>query len=293
MCCWLSLRPMKIFRFLLSKTFAANVLLAAMVLIVGYFLLRWSLSSLTHHNETIEVPDLAGLHMDDAATVLKESGLEMEILDSSEFNNSYDGHEVWVQYPRAGAQVKAGRPIRLTVNPVREPLIALPSLIEKTRRRAIFDLKSKGFIVGDLSYVPYIGKDVVVKVLLGKKEVAAGTYFPKGTRFNLVLGGGLSEEKVRVPNLARLTMDEAIESLMANSLNLGLAIWELPPEATAADSLRAKVYKQVPGIDYALGLRMGAEVDIWLTTDSTKWPVDTLGLNSLDTAQVLIDNADE
>lgn len=257
-----------------------------------YFILRWSLDKVTRHDMSIEVPDLSGLHIDDAETVLKEVGLEMEILDSSEFNNAYEGHQVWIQYPMALSKVKIGRPIQLTINPVREPLIALPNLIEKTRRRAIFDLKSKGFLVGDLSYVPYIGKDVVVKVLLKKEETQVGKLYPKGTKFDLVLGGGLSQEKVKVPYLARLSMTEAYELLLANSLNLGLTIWELPEEPTAEDSASARVFKQEPKSDYEYGVRMGSDIDIWLTSDSTKWPSDTLGIQYTDSLYIPIDNSD-
>ena len=276
---------MKGLRFLMSKTFWANLVLALVLLSVLYLGLKWTLNTITLHDETIEVPDLAGLQMEDARTVLEERKLEFEILDSSEFNNAYEGHAIWLQYPRAGAKVKRGRPIQLTINPIREPLIVLPELVERTKRRAIFDLHSKGFEVGELTYVPYIGKDVVVEVRHKGKEAKANSLFPKGSVFDLIVGGGLSDEKVMVPYLLRSTLEEAEERLLANSLNLGLVVWDISDDVEL-DSSNARVYKQQPQAGGEFGLRLGSDVDIWLTNDSTKWPVDTLvdmdmGLDSL------------
>lgn len=266
-------------RFVLSKTFLANALLAILGFVAAYFILRWSLDMATHHEQKIEVPDLAGLNYLDAQVVLEEQKLNFEILDSSEFNNAYEGHAVWVQYPKAGSFVKEGRPIRLTINPTKEPLIELPDLIERTKRRAVYDLRTKGFRVGELTYVPYIGKDVVVKVLLKGKEVKGPGLFPKGTQFDLVLGGGLSSEKVIVPWLARKTFAEAEESLLANSLNLGVVFWELDTlNKEEIDSNAARVYRQDPEVNTNFGVPMGSSVDLWLTDDSTKWPIDTLSI---------------
>ncbi len=106
-------------------------MLGTTALVLIFFLLRWSLDSYTFHDKQIEVPSLIGLDLEETQIVTAEQKLNWEVLDSSEYNYAFGDSEVWDQYPRAGSRVKEGRAIKLTVNPVREPMIQLPDLIEK------------------------------------------------------------------------------------------------------------------------------------------------------------------
>ncbi len=80
-------------------------------------------------------------------------------------------------------------------------------------------------------------------------------------------------------------MEEAQTKLALSSLNLGVVFFY----ADVLDSASAVVYKQSPAPTTAPSLKLGSDVDIWLTSDYTKIendsllylpPADTLGLDT-------------
>ncbi len=263
---------MKLIQFLKSKTFWANAIIAVVVLLLLFWGLNVGLKNFTRHGENVKVPDLSGLSYNESIEKLAELDLVGEILDTAEFNTSYPRNSIIDQYPYAGSMVKVGRSIRLTVNPEKARKIELPQLIEKTKRRAIYDLESKGFVVGALSYVPYIGKDVVVEMKVSGKKVLPGEKFEKGTKVDLVLGEGLGDQKIIMPYLRFLSLEKTKELLLAYSLNLGSVGYD--PDLI--DTASALVYKQYPNPSLKPVINPGAEVDIWLTDDYTKIPNDSL-----------------
>lgn len=263
---------MKLFRFLKSKTFWANLVVAIIVCVLIFWGVNAWLDSYTRHGENVKVPTLTRLSYQEALEKLEEQELIGEILDTSEFTTEYPRGSVIEQYPEAGSLVKEGRSIRLTINPGKPRKIEMPQLIEKTKRRAIYDLESKGFEVGELSYVPYIGKDVVVDLKVNGKSVKEKEKFDKGTVVNLVLGQGLGDTKIKMPYLRFLTLEEAKDLLLETSLNLGSVGYD--PDLQ--DTSLALVYKQYPNPSLKASVSVGAEVDIWLTDDYTKIPNDSL-----------------
>lgn len=263
---------MKLLRFLFSRTFVANLILALILsgVIIGG--IAYFLNAYTRHGEYIEVPDLKELALVEVEQVLTPHQLEYEVIDSSEYDPSFPRGAVINQYPEAGHAVKAGRSIRLTLNPLQPRKITVPNLIEKTKRRAIYDLESKGFVVGELSYVPYIGKDVVVDIKIDGRSLERNEEFQKGTVIDLVLGEGLGNTFIKVPYLRFLNAQEAEAKLKSASLNIGSLIYDEEVE----DSTLALVYRQSPAPSLEPQIKPGMEIDLWLTSDYTKIPNDSL-----------------
>lgn len=264
---------MKFFRFLVSKTFWANIILIILFLAALFWGLNIFLDNYTRHDENLRVPDLSRLDYEEASEQLAKFNLDASILDTSEFDPDFPRGSVINQFPEPGHYVKEGREIQLTINPLKPRKVALPDLKEKTKRRAIYDLQSKGFIVGELSYVPYLGKDVVVETKVNGKTTKAGEKLEKGTVVNLVLGEGLEGgEKVKLPYLSSLSFPEARQKLLDASLNLGV----VSTDTSVTDTLAALVYRQYPSTSGETKVSMGTEVDIWLTMDDTKIKNDSL-----------------
>tara|TARA_R110002050_G_scaffold84581_1_gene180638 strand:+ start:1042 stop:1884 length:843 start_codon:yes stop_codon:yes gene_type:complete len=263
---------MKIISFLKSKTFFANLVLATLLIAGLFFGLNYFLASYSRHGENIKVADLNSLALSEVDKILSEKGLFYEVIDSSEYDPQFPRGSVVAQYPEAGSSVKVGRSIRITINPFKPRKIEMPMLVEKTKRRAIYDLESQGFVVGNLIYVPYIGKDVVIEVKIGDRSVMPGEKLTKGTIIDLVLGQGLSDELILSPYLRWKTLDEAREDLLASSLNLGSVIYDEEITDTAA----ALVYRQSPPPSLNPSIQMGREIDLWLTNDYTKIANDSL-----------------
>lgn len=263
---------MKLIHFLKSKTFFANLLVAVLLLALLFWAFNSWLFSYTRHDKNIEVPSVYRLSTVEADNILTSLELEFEVLDSSEYDPDFPKGAIIAQYPDSGSSVKPGRLILLTINPLQAKKIELPQLVEKSKRRAIYDLESKGFKVGEIEYVPDIGKDVVVNVKINAELVKAKTAYEKGTVVNLVLGAGLGNQKVRVPYLKRLTREEAEAKLLKFSLNRGAISYD--EEIT--DTATALVFDQNPSASLLPFLYQGQQVDIWLTNDYTKLPLDTL-----------------
>lgn len=263
---------MKLFRFLVSKTFFANLIIMALVAALLIWLLSYSLGRYTEHGSSITVPDLEGLALTEVETRLDKAALQFEIIDSAEYNPSYSRGAVISQYPEAGNEVKTGRVLKLNINPFFPRKVEVPDLIEKTKRRAIYDLESKGFKVGELQYVPYIGKDVVIDMKIDERSLMPGTKLKKGTTIDLVLGMGLSDELVLAPYLRWKSLEEAVEYLKLRSFNLGSIIYDDEITDTAA----ALVFRQNPAPSLEPSIRMGREIDLWLTNDYTKIVNDSL-----------------
>ncbi len=263
---------MKLLSFFKSKTFFANLVIAILVAILGFWGVNAFLRHYTHHGENIEVPNLNSLALSEVDTLLKVQALRYEVIDSSEYDPSFPRGAVVAQYPSAGSQVKTGRVLKLTINPFYPRKIEFPNLIEKTKRRAIYDLESKGFVVGELKYVPYIGKDVVIGAKIEDRELEVGEKLSKGTVIDLILGQGLSDELIISPYLRWKSLEEAREFLLERSLNLGSIIYD----EEISDTATALVYRQNPAPSKVPMIRMGREVDIWLTNDYTKIVNDSL-----------------
>ncbi len=263
---------MKIIRFLKSKTFWANLVVAIIACALIFWGVNAWLASYTRHGDNVKVPALARLSYEEAIKKLETQDLAAEILDTSEFNSNYPRGSVIDQYPLAGSLVKQGRVIKLTINPDKPRRIEMPMMLEKTKRRAIYDLESKGFVVGELTYVPYIGKDVVVDIKVNGRSVKEREKFDKGTVVELVLGQGLGDTRITMPYLRFLTLEKATAKIMAASLNIGSVGYD--PDLK--DTSIALVYKQYPNPSLKPNVNIGAEVDIWLTDDYTKIPNDSL-----------------
>ena len=275
----------KLFRFITSKTFLINVIIAIIAFIIFLWLIIFGLSQYTKHGENIHVPDLTSVTIEDAQGMLEDSDLSYEVIDSAVFNVLYPPYAVIEQFPRANAEVKSGRVIKLTINPAKPRKIELPNVVEKTTRRAIHYLESKGLKSGELIYVPDIARDRVLGLRVGDDEVEPGAMLEPGTVVDLIVGKGLSDELIKVPYLKFLTLEEAQMKLSLASLNMGVVFFDEEVE----DSTSAVIYKQAPRATKVPKLKLGSDVDLWLTNDYTKIendsllfviPSDTLGIDS-------------
>src|SRR5690606_32198692 len=68
--------------------------------------------------------------------------------------------------------------------------VSVPDLIEKTYRQAVPTLKSVGLQEGTITYKPYLGKDMVLAMLMNGKKIKAGDKVLKSSKIDLVLGDG-------------------------------------------------------------------------------------------------------
>jgi len=187
---------MTFFRFLFTKAFIKQLLLAIVVLIGLAFLVLWWLRISTNHNEHIEVPNLSKLSLDKVEDKLDELDLRYEILDSANFNPDFPKFSVIEQIPKPGKFVKENRKIYLALNPSGYRKIKVPDILGKTRRQADPTLLASGFKIGAISTQPHISDQVLEMRYKGEK-LEPGTPLPKTATIDLIVGDG-SYNRVRI-----------------------------------------------------------------------------------------------
>ena len=181
---------MQLIKYLKSKIFIRTLILMIVVFIIGIFLVMKFLNYETNHEQRIEVPNLAKMELAVADKSLAELDLNFMVIDSASFNPEYPPKSVMEQNPEAGDFVKKGRKIYLTLNPSSYRKIVVPNVLGKTKRQVITQLTSAGFKIGESTYIPDIGRDVVRKLKFSGKELKAGMSIPKNSAIDLVLGDG-------------------------------------------------------------------------------------------------------
>lgn len=265
---------MKIIQFLKSRTFLIQLGLFVILLFLSYFGVFGGLESYTRHSETVQVPKLYNLQMEEVQNELDALGLRYRIIDSSEYNVNVNRGAVIEVFPKAGNLVKPERELLLTVNPITPEKVVVPDVIDKSKRQAMEKLRFSGLNIGTLTYVPDMAKDVVLSMKCNGEVVEPGQELVKLSTVDLVLGKGLSNERIIMPYVVGLPLNEAAYKLKSFSLNTGALNFDdsVAPE----DSLNAFVYKQRPYASLTPKIRMGADVDLWLTMDTNKVVLDTL-----------------
>ena len=182
---------MSFFRFLFSKAFLIQLVLALVATVLIIFLLLQWLDFSTNQDQKITVPDLARLTLDQVDAQLEELDLRREILDSANYDPDYPPYSVLEQAPMAGKFVKENRKIYITLNPSGFNKVEIPEgLIRKSRRQVEPTLRSLGFEIGTISYKPDFAPDVVLELRHKGKLLEPGTSLMKTSRIDLVLGDG-------------------------------------------------------------------------------------------------------
>ena len=171
------------------KIIAVNLLaMLAVVIIIPVVVLSW-LDSYTNNGESCVVPDICGMQLDDAKEKLRNSNLDLEIVDYK-YKKGADENEVVEQRPLAGAKVKEGRKIMLVMNSLNKPIVTLPSVKDNcSLREAEARLKASGFVISGVLYQDG-EKDWVYSVLCDGRELYNGENIARGSSLVLVVGNG-------------------------------------------------------------------------------------------------------
>ena len=182
---------MSFFRFLFSKTFLIQLVLAVLaIVLIAFIMLQW-LDFSTNQDQRITVPNLERLSLDKVDERLEELDLRREILDSANYNPDYPPYSVIDQVPVPGKQVKENRKIYLTLNPSGFTKVEIPeNLIRRTRRQVEPTLRSLGFEIGTITYKPDVAKEVVLEMRHQGKLLEPGMKLMQTSKIDLVIADG-------------------------------------------------------------------------------------------------------
>ncbi len=178
---------MTFFRFIFTRTFVKQLVIAFLAIIVLGFLILWWLRFTTNHNEKIPVPNLAKMSLDKVEEKLDEMDLRYEILDSANYNPDFPKYSVIEQIPKPGKFVKEDRKLYLTLNPSGFRKVEVPDVLGRTRRQAEPTLLAMGFVIGKISYRPHIS-DNVLEMRYNGERLEPGTPIQKTSVIDLIVG---------------------------------------------------------------------------------------------------------
>jgi serine/threonine-protein kinase len=223
---------------------AAFILLVLLLAGIGINRILFSSSG-----DSVLVPDLTGKSLSDAVAILDERNLNYQILESIYDKDKAEGI-ILKQTPTANSEVREGRIVNLTVSRGLE-MKQVPLLVGNKEREAIAQLQNDGFEVR----VVKVLNSTVEEGQVISQEPESYKRVPLGTEITLTVSAG--KQKVKVPDVFGLSIEEAQKALEAKGLTLG----EIVP--TSDLSLpQNTVTAQQPGAD--------SEVDIGTSVSITR-----------------------
>ncbi len=261
---------MKLIHFLTSKDFLKQLIIAAIVAIVIISTTFIALNIYTQHGDSFPLPDFKGKTIEEAEKIAENNNLEVEVTDSV-YDDDQPKSTIVKQNPKAGFNVKEGRKVFITKNASNPEKVNMPNVVGVSHRQAKNTLNNSGLKVGKLQHVPDIAVNNVLKQKVNGEEIEPGKMIPKGTKVDLVLGKGLGNKRLQIPDLRNYELEKAKNTILKAAMNVGAIKYDESVE-NEEDSSEARVWKQYPPYKKNRKARPGSYIDLWLTTDSTKLP---------------------
>lgn len=242
---------------LFQRSLLFNLLVMAFTAAALVMVLLFSLNTITKHGQDAKVPELMGKKLGEAMKQL--DGFEVKI--DSIYLPYKDPMEIVAQDPKGGDMVKVGRIIYLTVNKQTPPMISMPALVNMSFRNAVLTLQSYRLIMGDTIFKLDIAAGAVLGQLFNGRPINPGTQIPVGSRVDLVVGAGLSDSIMPVPDLIGKSYVE-VRSLLDASGILYNVVWD----GEISDTNTAIIYNQQPEskneLDFINNIPPGDMIDI-------------------------------
>lgn len=267
----------------------AGVASVVILLFVFYVYLPFT----TNHGESMTVPNLEGILLDDLGEYLEERDLRYEVEPDSGYSPKFPPLAVLKQFPLPNAKVKEGRKIYITLNASQPPVVKMPSLIQRSLKNAQLELRSLGLQLGEIRYKPDFALNTILAQYFDGKQIKVGDEIPKGSKIDFEVGDGLGNQTFQMMNLTDMVLDEAVFVMRGYGLKLGDVFYEkegsISNETEGADgeiviekkeARPGRVFRHSPNSKKTA--RIGQEIDLWIVeVDSMAVEeVPTLDLNS-------------
>ena len=202
------------------------ILMIGGVSLIIFFLFYIYFPIKTNHGDTITVPNLIGMELKDIDEFLSDRDLRYEILDDSSYSSEYPPYSILQQNPSENEKVKENRKIYLTLNSSIHPKIKMPKIINGSVKNAQLILKSYDLKLGEITYVPDMARNAVLKMFIEGDSVSENDLVLKGSIVDLEVGNGLGNQIFDTPDLINLDLEEARFTIIGSGLRLGNIIYQ-------------------------------------------------------------------
>jgi eukaryotic-like serine/threonine-protein kinase len=232
-----------VFNFITKRPLWVNILAAVVLTLLLIFLFLKMLGWITKHDAYLQVPDLLGKKTEEAIKILEKQGFEVQIQDSV-FTDTAARGVVLKQLPDANAKVKINRTVFLTVNRVTPPMVDMPKLEDQSLSFALDILRRNHLLLGDTIFKSDFRLNTVLEQQYNGVRIPEKAKVQWGSRITLIIGSGLGNEKMMVPDLFGMTYTEAKALLEQQGINLAATVSF--NNAVIRDTANAYVVKQNP-----------------------------------------------
>ena len=266
---------MKELKFILKNLGIMGVVVGSIVFFMFYIYFPFK----TNHGDTITVPNLVGMSLEEIDDFLSDRDLRFEILEDSSYNSKYPPFTILQQNPSENEKVKENRKIYLTLNSSIPPKIRMPNIINGSVKNAQLILNSYDLKLGEIKYVPDMARNAVLKIYFEGDSISENDLIDKGSVIDLEVGNGLGNQIFDAPNLVNLDLEEARFTIIGSGLRLGNIIYEdsgyfynknLDEEGNEILEKfwvePGKVFRQSP--ENSTKVRIGRKVNLWIVSDA-------------------------
>lgn len=196
------------------------VLISGSALIVVIVFYVW-LPITTNHGETITVPDIQGMTVDELDDFLGKRNLRYEATEDSSYSPNHPPLAVLRQVPKPNTKVKENRKIYVTLNAESPPKVRMPKVEDLSLKSAMMVLKSYDLKLGEVKFIPDVFFGVVHEAKMNGRTVLEGEKIEKGSVIDLVAGDGYGNTQFQSPNLIGLDQEEAEVAIIGSGLKIG------------------------------------------------------------------------
>ena len=245
------------------------ILMIGGVSLIIFFLFYIYFPIKTNHGDTITVPNLIGMELKDIDEFLSDRDLRYEILDDSSYSSEYPPYSILQQNPSENEKVKENRKIYLTLNSSIPPKIKMPKIINGSVKNAQLILKSYDLKLGEITYVPDMARNAVLKMFIEGDSVSENDLVLKGSIVDLEVGNGLGNQIFETPDLINLDLEEARFTIIGSGLRLGNIIYQDSGyyNNKILDEVwvnPGKVFRQSP--IKSTKVKIGRRINLWIVT---------------------------
>jgi beta-lactam-binding protein with PASTA domain len=271
---WQRLRraALEVYFFFTAPWVLANCLGMAGALAGLLVITFWWLKCYTHHGESVQVPSYIGMGFREAAKKARARDFSVAVSDSIYQPGKPPG-EVIDQNPKPESQVKEGRTIYFTIAKNNPDIIKLPDLAGGddydlySRKLSRLGLKPRiAARVADPRLEPNTIIDVIYRGDTITDRLRRGFQVEMGGTVDFVVSEKVTLA-VSIPDCVCQTLDAAKFLIQTSNLSVGTII----KDPSVDDENNAYVYRQSPVYDPNGKMRVGEQIDLYLTQQR---PVD-------------------
>ncbi|HEY3429260.1 MAG TPA: PASTA domain-containing protein [Cyclobacteriaceae bacterium] len=221
------------------------------------------LPAITNHGETITVPNIEGMKLEELEEFLVSRNLRYEVSDSS-YSEDHPPLTILKQYPLAGSKVKESRVIYISLNRLTPPTVPMPNLVDGSLINAEVQLKSNELKRGKIQLIRGPFLHVVKEMRFQGEKIEAGARIRKGSVIDLVVYDGGSPN-LPSPYVVDMLLEDAKVAIFGSNLNIEIEV--------VGDTIGVEevvILKQKPEANE--NIKVGDIVKVWVGMRGTLVP---------------------